>query len=453
MLDAYMLLHDGARALSVVEHNGIRIDESRLKEAKQQAMNQLKEIESKMKKSNIYKQIVKRYGTSSNIGSRDQLSKILSTCYHIALPQTETNRFKLDESVLESIKSDDQEVSEYLELFSTRNRLEKLISTYLMGFEREIVDGYIHPVFNLHLVKTYRSSSESPNLQNIPTRMPEIAKLIRSSIVPRENHVLVEIDYSALEFRVAACVWNDPNMIEYASNPEKDVHRDFASRLYLVKPSEVNKQIRNCGKSLFVFPQLYGDYYINCARNLWEAIDKYDLTVNGLSMKQHLANNDIEELGSDALPFTFTGHVKSVEDEFYHMFNVLSERQQRLWNEYKQTGYVKLITGFIVRGVYKKTFILNCVIQGPAFHLLLWSLTELVKWTISNKMKTKIIGEVHDSILADVHKDELDLYIDKAIDVMTKKIKQRFDWIVTPMNVEVEICETNWYDKKPYRKG
>jgi len=44
----------------------------------------------------------------------------------------------------------------------------KVSNTYLTGFNKESIDSVIHSFFNLYGVKTYRSSSQNPNLQNIP---------------------------------------------------------------------------------------------------------------------------------------------------------------------------------------------------------------------------------------------------------------------------------------------
>ena len=49
-------------------------------------------------------------------------------------------------------------------------KLKKVRDTYLDAFLREQVDGYLHPFFSLHTVKTFRSSSERINFQNIPKR-------------------------------------------------------------------------------------------------------------------------------------------------------------------------------------------------------------------------------------------------------------------------------------------
>ena len=94
-------------------------------------------------------------------------------------------------------------------------RLSWLSGTTLNGFVRETSeDGNLHTFFNLNVAATYRSSSSSPNFQNIPVRDPEIKKLARSGLFPRLGQSLMELDFKAIEVCVSACVHRDPEMIK-----------------------------------------------------------------------------------------------------------------------------------------------------------------------------------------------------------------------------------------------
>src|SRR5690606_6500640 len=121
-------------------------------------------------------------------------------------------------------------VKTYLEI----KKLTKAVSTNFRGILREVVDGKVHCFFNLHLVQTYRSSSDSFNYQNIPVREEEIAKLIRRSFVARPGRQIIEIDIKGAEVITAACYHKDPTMLAYIKDPSKDMHRDMAMELYLL---------------------------------------------------------------------------------------------------------------------------------------------------------------------------------------------------------------------------
>jgi DNA polymerase-1 len=448
--DAYKLIHEGALALSKVEAAGMRIDVKYLKQKQKECLEEIKWLEKELKTTTEYSELLKLFGEKAKLTSKQQWAKVLYPLYKFQIKQrTPGGKAKLDESVLEEMGTD------FCKKFLHLEKLRKLEGTYIKGFLREVVGEYIHPFFNLHTTLTFRSSSDRPNFQNVPVRNVEISKAIRSAVIPREGHVLVEIDYSALEFRIAACWWKDPAMVAYASDSNLDIHRDCAAEIWKCDRDEINKHTRYCGKNQFVFPQLYGDFYINCAKNCWESIDTLSLKVGDVPMKEWLAKKGIKKLGKcdyDSAPRrgTFEFHMKKVEETFYEWFPEFSNKKDRWWKRYQKYGWFDLMTGFRCTGVFKRNQVMNFPIQGPAFHLLLWSLTKLVRWLEKEKMRTKIIGQIHDSIVADVHKDELEDYVNKARTVMTQDIKTVWDWIITPMEVEVEVAEDNWFNKKEF---
>lgn len=446
-LDAYRLMHEGALALADVERNGFRVNRGYLRKAKKYVQHKIRELRDHMMSSDIYEMQRKRFGTKTNITSPQQLAKVLVEDLGHELPKTANENYKLDETILDSL---DLEYTRCLVDYKKYNKVE---STYLDNLIKEEVNGFIHAVYNLHFVKTYRSSCDSPNIMNMPGRHDRMAKIIRQAFIPRDGHVLVEIDYSALEFKIASCFYRDKKMMAYASDDTKDIHRDCAAELYKIKKSQVSKQARHAGKNMFVFPELYGDYFKSCAVALWEAA--HGIKVNDLSMLDHLSDCGITERGrcdkedkDPPAPHTFEHHVKETEKLFYKWFPVLKDKKESFWKQYCKDGYFDLMTGFRIGGVWKRNFVLNCIIQGPAFHLLLWSLIQLVKWTRKNKTKTKIVGEIHDSIIADVHESELDDFLAIAQEIMTQKTREHFEWVVVPLAVEAEMSEINWYRKK-----
>src|SRR5690606_34369679 len=186
--------------------------------------------------------------------------------------------------------------------------------------------GFLHPFFNLHLVETFRSSSDTPNFQNIPTRNKVQAKLIRQAFIPRDGHVLVEIDYGAQEFRIAAAFWKDPGMVAYASDPSLDIHRDMAAECYGLDVDQITKPCRAVGKNSFVFPTLYGSYYGSTAHDLWTKIERMGLkTKDGVDLHDHLQSIGISGLGDrsqlkDPPRGSYYRFIKDVEDNFNRRF-------------------------------------------------------------------------------------------------------------------------------------
>jgi len=377
--DAYRLMHDGALALAEVESHGMRIDTKRLDETIKRTTKQIDRLTEQLKEDEVWRAWKKRYGIKANLGSRPQLAKVLQELGYETKGRTKTKRPRMDQASLETLDLDF--VRKLLEI----EKLKKLKSTYLMGVRREVVDGFLHPSFNLHLVVTNRSSCDSPNFQNIPIRDELVGKLIRKCFIPRDGHVWVSIDYSALEFRICACHWMDKQMIAYASDPALDIHRDMAAECYMVEPEDVPKQVRFYAKNQFVFPTLYGSYYVNTTRNLWNVIGTAGLKLNdGTPLERHLARNGIKRMGhcnprTDPEPGTFESHIRKVENRFNKRFPEWAVKKEEWWEQYQQRGWFPMMTGFISQGLYSRNDLYNHPIQGPAFHCLLWSLIQLVR--------------------------------------------------------------------------
>lgn len=453
---AYKLFHEGALALAEVQQNGIKIDTDYLKKTIKKTNQKIKHLEAEQKKSEVAKTWKKVYKRNLNFDSNDQLGKVLFDHMKIEPPAlTPTGKYKTDEKSLKAI--DHSFVKNQLKI----RKLKKILSTYLIGFQKETVNGLMHPFFNLHVAKTFRSSSTSPNFQNIPKRDKEAQKITRTAIIAREGHNLVEIDYSGLEVMIAATYHKDPVMIEYLSDPTKDMHRDMAMECYKLSEKQVSKEIRFYGKNNFVFPQFYGSSHVHCAKNLWESIGSADLKINNeIPLKTHLIKKGITELGDcfsinkyDKQPKnTFVRHIQEVQQRFWgDRFKVYAEWKNKWYKKYLKRGWMLTKTGFICQGYLKRNQIINYPVQGSAFHCLLWSLTQMVKKELKKrKMKSLIVGQIHDSILGDVPHEELNEYLVLINDVTTNKLVKKWKWINVPLEVEAEVCPVggSWADKK-----
>ena len=449
---AYNLLHSGVLALAVVETNGMRVNVEYCRDAKTRVSRTIGRLEKKLKMSPEGKEWAKKYRRNMNLTSSDQLADMLFNEWgYKPKVLTDTGKPATSEAALEEIEG------EFVKNFFRMKRLIKARGTYLDAVIREEVGGIVRPFFNLHLVRTFRSSSDNPNFQNIPIRNPEIGRLVRSAFVARPGRRLVEIDYSGIEVRIAACYHKDPVMLRYIRNPEKDMHRDMAAECYRLPPEEVSKKVRYCGKNKFVFPQFYGDWYLSCARALWESIDQMGLqTVSGIPLKEHLAAEGIKKLGKcdpkkEPRPGTFERHIQLVEKDFWgKRFRKYSEWKKKWYEKYKRRGFFDTLTGFRCEGYMKRNDVINYPVQGSAFHCLLWSLIEIQKEIEKRGMKTLIVGQIHDSIVADVPDEELEEYLTMAKEIMTERLPEAWDWINVPIDVEAEVTpvEGSWIQKE-----
>lgn len=122
----------------------------------------------------------------------------------------------------------------------------KQLSTYVDKIPELIhADGRVHCKFNQYGADTGRVSSDSPNLQNIPSNPRKLTtgeKVdaghdIRQFFSAPKGKVLLSCDYSGQEVRVTAHVSHDQKMIQaYVDN--KDVYVEIASLSYGVPYEE-----------------------------------------------------------------------------------------------------------------------------------------------------------------------------------------------------------------------
>ena len=449
--EAYDLLHRGILALSDVEANGMRVDVGYLEGARAEVRGMIKETKEELRESAEYKVWRRLYGQKTNLGSRPQMARVLfDEMGHESQGATETGAYKMDEASLERLRL--PFVEKYLEL----TKMEKLAGTYIDGVLKHVQGDLLHPTFNLHTTVTFRSSSNSPNFQNFPVRDKTVAKIIRRAFISREGHQLSEIDYSGAEVRVAACYHKDPAMVRYIHDKTTDMHRDAGMDVYKLTKAQMTGKIRKVVKGMFVFAQFYGSWWLQCAKDLWEVIDREGLTLaDGTCLKAHLRANGIKGLGNgnskNPQPASFEAHLKAVEKTFWKTrFKVYHKWRLDWFEAYKERMYFDTLTGFRLGGVMNFKDAINYPVQGSSFHCLLWALTKLNKALRKRRMRTVIVGQIHDSIVADVATDEKAEYFALAKEIMTDDVMAHYPWLIVPMEVEAELCPVggSWYDKE-----
>jgi DNA polymerase-1 len=170
----------------------------------------------------------------------------------MVLPRTEKGNKKVDKFVLEQYKDD-----ELVKLLLHYNKIEKLYSTYTQGILKLDSLPKVYTTYNQIASKssgndtekgisTGRLSSSCPNLQQIPTRTDE-GKTLREIFIPKEGYLLIDADYSQVEYRLLAHFTKEPLLLEAFKNG-KDVHEETGKALGVD---------RDIGKTLN-FASIYG---------------------------------------------------------------------------------------------------------------------------------------------------------------------------------------------------
>jgi len=404
-------------------------------------------LQKRMEQSEEAQKFQEKYGKKINFGSSPDIRKLLTEVYKVKLTKrTEKGNFAVDKTVLSDVK---------LPVIKDQRKLaalKKVQGTYFAQFVRETNDdGRIHPFFDLHVPVTYRSSSKSPNWQNIPNRDEEDRVAVRSGIFPSEGHQILDWDYGAQEFRIYACYAEDPVMIKYIEDPRTDIHRDMAMQLFLLKQHQVTKQMRQVGKNAYVFPTLYGSYWQNTAPAILS--DAGDLEIEpGFTVFDHLV--DVGIIKSKRNPVDdYRKYVKEVEGEFWKKLRIAKKWQERQWKFFAQHGYLETIFGFECRGYLSRNQILNFPVQGTGFHCLLYALNhirdEIQNWSSS------IIGQIHDNCIYDTAPDERENLIEITEYYADSKLREDYPRIIVPLLVEWEETDVNasWATKHPLKRA
>jgi len=441
LMQAYQLLHEGILALSKAEEVGFRVDLDYINTTVDKLDNDLIQLEKSFKETKFYKHWCHSFGRQVNMNSDTQLRYFLYHVKRLKPPKlTENGEGSTDEYSLKALNI--PELNQLVEI-----RKLKKIKDYLERFKREAVDGIIHPIFNLHLVKTYRSSSSNPNLQNVPSKDAFASDICRKALYPRKGHMLMEMDFKSIEVSIGACYHKDPEMIKYLKNPKSDMHADVSKEIFLLdkfdKSIPSHSILRRATKNGFVFPQFYGDYYKNCAKILcewiklpqskWQRSEGMELDTKSFTIADHLISKGINSYS------LFEKHIEKIERNFWgNRFSVYREWKERNWNLYLKRGYIEFYTGFRCNGPMSFNDVNNYPIQGTSFHCLLWVFIQMDKIITENHLDTRLIGQIHDSIILDVRPEEKD-YIKKVLrELSCERLPSHWDWIIVPLDVEIQ---------------
>lgn len=186
------------------EYNGVQIDLEKMDDAeaflREELSTALTNLERWGKKAT---KVDKKTG-KINWGSADQLAHLLFEDLGIdPVEKTKGGKNSVSESVL--LRIDHPMVGDLLKFRAAQKQL----SSFIEGWRPYIdLEGRLHPVFKLHGTVTGRLSCEHPNLQQVP-RDPRIRTLITAP----PGWVLIEMDLSQIELRIAAELADEHNLL------------------------------------------------------------------------------------------------------------------------------------------------------------------------------------------------------------------------------------------------
>jgi DNA polymerase-1 len=262
--------------------------------------------------------------------------------------------------------------------------LAKLRNTYLDSLIERVdpMTGRLHAHFNQMVTVTGRLSSNHPNLQNIPIRTPDGAR-IRQAFRAAPRCVLLSADYSQIELRILAHLSGDPRMIE-AFEKERDIHAETASRLFQVPIENVTDRERARAKAVN-FGVVYGMGPFRLSRDLemplreaTRFIEHYFSVYEGV--KRYL-ENEIERVRETGVTRTLFGRTRALPD-------IRSSRKDKR--------------------IQAERLAANTPIQGTAADLIKAAMVSIQRVFEKRRFAAKMLIQIHDELLFEVPREEKD---------------------------------------------
>ena len=314
--------------------------------------------------------------------------------------------FRTDKTTLEEQLEDLQgDAHEFVSAYTRYNALKTYINTFVEGMENNVDDhGFIHPEFMQCVTATGRLSSRNPNFQNMPRGNTfAIRKVVESRF---EGGLIMEGDYSQLEFRVAGFLAGDKQA--YADVRDgTDVHSYTA---------DVIGCTRQQAKAHTFKPLYGGTTGTDAQKRYYRAFkEKYeDITMWHGELQRHAVKYKKVRLPSGR-EYMFPGCK---------------------WTEWGTAT--------------NRTAICNYPVQGFATaDLLPLALVSLQKTITDANIRSVICNTVHDSIVMDVHPDEKDMCINilqhAMLSLPFETIRRYGLTYDMPVGIEIKIGK-NWLD-------
>lgn len=355
---------------------------------------------------NLCEKIYELAGEKFNVNSPKQLGEILFDKMAIGKGKKKSGGYSTTAEELEKY-ADKNEIVKYILRY---RKVQKFRSTYVEGL-LAVADkntGLIHTRFNQTVTSTGRLSSAEPNLQNIPVREEESAKIRRCLIARDDEHVLVGADYSQIELRLLA-VFSDCEPLKEAFLKGEDIHTLTACKVFGVKPEEVTKIQRRRAKAVN-FGIIYG-------------ISEYGLA------------KDVKTSPAEAKRYIDSYFAEYPEVKAYMDKNVAMA---------KENGYVTTLMGRrrVIRELKSASFqmrqfgeraAMNMPLQGSSADIIKVAMINVYNRLKRENLKSKLVLQVHDELVVDALESEKERVEKLLTEEMENAVK-----LSVPLTVEAE---------------
>jgi DNA polymerase-1 len=310
-----------------------------------------------------------------------------------------------------------------VDLLLEYREISKLVSTYLDALPRQVnpKTGRVHTSFNQTGSVTGRLASSDPNLQNIPTRT-ELGHKVREGFVAEQGKVLLSVDYSQIELRIAAHMANDENMLA-AFRAGQDIHATTAAAIYNVPLDEVTKDQRRHAKAIN-FGLIYGMSAFGLTRTTELTLAEAENFVKAYFQKFPGVKSYLD-------------NIRKVASEQGYVETMLGRK--RYFPELKHAATQQL-------KARAEREAINSPIQGTAADIMKVAMLKLPGALKKTGLKSQILLQVHDELLLECPENELE----KTVQV-TQEVMEGAYQLSIPLETDAAVGK-NWGELHDLKK-
>ena len=297
----------------------------------------------------------------------------------------------------------------------------KLRSTYIIpvmeGSPHFYPDGRIHFTISTTHTDTGRTSSDQRRISrtslSVPTEKSD--RVVR----PGGGIKIVAVDYSGIQARAIGWESCDKALVESFWHAY-DVHADWMriiaehhprwvkEGLKALEDKDVKKMYRDKAKNQFVFPAFFGAQPKSISHGL-------DIPIQT---------------------------IERVQDKLWERFPGIHEWHNKIIADYKELGYVQGLSGIRRRAPISPNKLINAPIQADEALVVCNAMDRLSE---SGDPRFQANMEIHDDLTFLLYAHEVDDSLDT---ILTEMLTVEFDWINSPLAVEVSIGD-DWCNLEP----
>lgn len=385
---------------------GIPVDQKMVRKFDREYSKRLTKIESSISSMKISRKFKKMKGHEFRPSANEDVKYMMRDI--LGIHGRRRSGYSVDEKFLSEI---DHPIARKVLKWRKAN---KVHSTYVVPFREDSPHVYrgsiIHPIISTTRTRTWRTSSEDPNVQNQPKRDDD-AKRVRAQIKPGGDRRIVSFDYGQIQARNIAMESLDQALIK-AFWDRYDIHDDWMRKILkaypkwipggfkAIKDEKVRDKYRHRAKNQWVFPSFFG------------------------ARAETLA-------GYLNIPDTIS---IDLQEEFWDMFPSIKQWQDNLVDSYYECGYVTGLSGFRRRAPISPTELINAPIQADEVLIVCDAMARLSEL---DPERLQACMEIHDDLIFNWPKDQVDR---NAEEVIREMLNVPFKWAhVVPIVVDMSV--------------